>query len=139
MTFLTSYSGPCTNIERQTFAQLLRFFGQESIDVSDGNSGATGTTAVSPKFSDTFTLFQTGGTDSAQHSRGCTKNFPMDTSLDLQHEEIIKNEESVPEEQSTDSEVEEEDWNPDYQSSDFEEAEMAPSKGPSFKSKIFFK
>ena len=88
MTFLTSYSGPCTSIERQTFAQLLRFFGQNSLAV--------------------------------------------------QEEEVIRNEESVPEEQSTDSEVEEEDWNPDYQSSDFEEAEMAPSKGPSFKSKIFF-
>ena len=84
MTFLTSYSGPCTSIERQTFAQLLRFFGQNSIDVSDGIKGATGTTEVAPKFSDTFTLFQPDEVDSAQHRRGRTKNLPMDTSLDLQ-------------------------------------------------------
>ena len=56
-----------------------------------------------------------------------------DKDLPVQQEEVIKNEENVPEEKSTDSEVEEEDWNPDYQSSDFEETEMAPSKGPSFK------
>ena len=29
MTFLTSYSGPGTITERETFAQLLRFFGQQ--------------------------------------------------------------------------------------------------------------
>ena len=84
MTFLTSYSGPCTSIERQTFAQLLRFFGQNSIDVSDGIKGATGTTEVAPKFSDTFTLFQPDEVDSAQHRKSRTKNLPRDTSLDLQ-------------------------------------------------------
>jgi hypothetical protein len=61
-----------------------------------------------------------------------------DKDLPVQQEEIIKDEKNVPEEQSTDSEIEEEDWNPDYQSSDFEEADMAPTKGPTFKSKIFF-
>ena len=87
MTFLTSYSGPCTSIERQTFAQLLRFFGQDSVaDSRDEIAGAmcTGTTEVAPKFSDTFTLFQPDDVDSAQHRRGRTKNLPMDTSLDLQ-------------------------------------------------------
>jgi len=134
MSFLTSYSGPCTSIERQTFAQLLRFFGQHSIaDSRDETTGVTGTTGVAPKFSDTFTLFQPDEIDSAQHRRGRTKNLPRDTSLAVEQEEVIKNEESAPEEKSTDSEIEEEDWNPDYQSSDFEEAEMAPSKGPSFK------
>ena len=85
MTFLTSYSGPCTSIERQTFAQLLHFFGQDSVsDSRDETTGATGTTEVAPKFSDTFTLFQPDEVDSAQHRRGRTKNLPMDTSLDLQ-------------------------------------------------------
>ena len=47
-------------------------------------AGATGATAVAPKFSDVLTLFQPGeggGADSAQHRRGYTKNFPVVTSL----------------------------------------------------------
>ena len=42
----------------------------------DVTAGATGVTAVAPKFSDTLTLFQPGGADSTQHCRGCTKNSP---------------------------------------------------------------
>ena len=85
MTFLTSYSGPCTSIERQTFARLLHFFGQDSAsDSRDETTGATGTTEVAPKFSDTFTLFQPDDVDSAQHRRSRTKNLPRDTSLELQ-------------------------------------------------------
>ena len=42
----------------------------------DVTAGATGATSVAPKFSDALTLFQPEGTDSAQHQRGCTKNFP---------------------------------------------------------------
>ena len=41
----------------------------------------TGTTVVAPKFLDTLTLFQLGGTDSVQPRKGCTQIFPMDTSL----------------------------------------------------------
>ena len=35
-------------------------------------AGATGATAVAPKFSDTLTLSQPGGADSAHHRRGRT-------------------------------------------------------------------
>ena len=35
-------------------------------------TGATGATAVAPKFSDTLTLSQPGGADSAHHRRGRT-------------------------------------------------------------------
>ena len=38
----------------------------------DVSTGATGATAVAPKFSDTLTLFQPGGADSAHHWRGRT-------------------------------------------------------------------
>ena len=41
----------------------------------------TSVTAVAPKFSDALTLFQPGRADSAQHRRGCSKNFPAVTSL----------------------------------------------------------
>ena len=44
------------------------------------STGATGTTTVLPKFSDTLTLFQPRMADSAHHCRGCTKHFPLDTS-----------------------------------------------------------
>ena len=47
----------------------------------DVTAGATGATAVAPKFSDALTLFQPGGADSAQHRRGSTKIFPVVTSL----------------------------------------------------------
>ena len=36
----------------------------------DVSAGATGATGVAPKFSDTLTLFQPGGADSAHHWRG---------------------------------------------------------------------
>ena len=45
------------------------------IDISpdrDVSAGATGATAVAPKFLDTLTLSQPGGTDSAHHRRGRT-------------------------------------------------------------------
>ena len=38
--------------------------------VRDVSTGATGATAVAPKFSDTLTLFQPGGADSAHRWRG---------------------------------------------------------------------
>ena len=38
--------------------------------VRDVSTGATDATAVAPKFSDTLTLFQPGGADSAHHCRG---------------------------------------------------------------------
>ena len=38
----------------------------------DVSTGATGATAVAPKFSDTLTLSQPGGTDSAHHCGGRT-------------------------------------------------------------------
>ena len=46
----------------------------------DVTTRATGTTVVTPRFSDTLTLVQPRGADSAQHRRGRTKNFPIDTS-----------------------------------------------------------
>ena len=42
----------------------------------DVTAGATGATAVAPKFSDTLTQFQPGGTDSAQTSQRSYQNFP---------------------------------------------------------------
>ena len=47
----------------------------------DVSVGATGATAVAPKFSDTLTLFQPGGEDYAHHWRGRTEIFPVITSL----------------------------------------------------------
>jgi hypothetical protein len=44
-------------------------------------AGATGGTAVAPKFSDALTLFQPGGQILPHHRRGCTKIFPVVTSL----------------------------------------------------------
>ena len=38
-------------------------------------------TVVAPKFSNILTLFQPGVADSVHHCRGCTKNFPVGTSL----------------------------------------------------------
>ena len=38
----------------------------------DVTAGATGATAVAPKFSDALTLFQPWWADSAQHRTGCT-------------------------------------------------------------------
>ena len=38
--------------------------------VRDVTTGATGATKVAPKFSDTLTLFQPRGADSAHHCRG---------------------------------------------------------------------
>ena len=38
----------------------------------DVSTGATGATVVAPKFSDTLTLSQPGGADSAHHRRGRT-------------------------------------------------------------------
>jgi hypothetical protein len=38
--------------------------------VRDVSTGATGATTVAPKFSDTLTLFQPGGADSAHRWRG---------------------------------------------------------------------
>ena len=47
----------------------------------DVSTRATGATAVAPKFSDTLTLFQPRGTDSAYHRRGRTYIFPVVMSL----------------------------------------------------------
>ena len=45
-------------------------------------TGAIGTTAVAPKFSDTLTLLPPGGeTDSGHHPRGHKLIFPLVTSL----------------------------------------------------------
>ena len=49
--------------------------------IRDVFTGATGATAVPPKFSDTLTLFQPRGAYSTYHHRGHTQNFPVDTSL----------------------------------------------------------
>ena len=38
----------------------------------DVSTGATGATAVAPKFLDTLTLSPPGGADSAHHHRGCS-------------------------------------------------------------------
>jgi hypothetical protein len=38
--------------------------------IRDVSTGATGATVVAPKFSDTLTLCQPGGADSAHHRRG---------------------------------------------------------------------
>jgi hypothetical protein len=51
------------------------------MSVRDVTAGATGVTAVTPKFSNVLTLFQPGGADSAQHQRGRTNNFPVFTSV----------------------------------------------------------
>ena len=96
MTFLTSYSGPGTNTERETFSQLLRFFGQQL------------------RIEEIW--------------KKEVEIEPTKEDLEISH---------VPEEPSNDSDSEvENDWNLDYQScSDYEEAESAPIKKPSFKSK----
>ena len=47
----------------------------------DVSTGATGATAVAPKFSDTLTLFQPRGADSAHHWHGRTYIFLVVTSL----------------------------------------------------------
>ena len=47
----------------------------------DVSTGATGATGVAPKFSDTLTLFQLRGADSAHHWHGRTYIFPVVTSL----------------------------------------------------------
>ena len=61
----------------QTFSKDFSF-GDEIISRNniphyrDVSAGATGATAVAPKFSDTLTLFQPGGADYAHHRRGRT-------------------------------------------------------------------
>ena len=50
----------------------------------DVTTGATSMTEVASKFSDTLTLTQLEGADSAHHRRGHTQNFPVDTSLHQQ-------------------------------------------------------
>ena len=47
----------------------------------DVSTGAIGATAVAPKFSDTLTLFQPRGADSAHHWHGRTYIFLVVTSL----------------------------------------------------------
>ena len=47
----------------------------------DVSAGATGATAVAPKFSDTLTLSQPRGADSAHHHRGRSQHFSVVTSL----------------------------------------------------------
>ena len=49
--------------------------------IRDITAGVTGATAVAPKFSDTLTLFQPRGADSAHHRLGRTYIFPVVTSL----------------------------------------------------------
>ena len=49
----------------------------------DVSTGATGATEVAPKFSDTLTLFQPRGADSANHWHGRTYIFLVVMSLDL--------------------------------------------------------
>ena len=55
----------------------------------DEPTGATGTTKVAPKFSDTLTLFQPGEVDSAHHRRGRTKKFPTVTSILLNYRKFV--------------------------------------------------
>ena len=43
-----------------------------TLPIRDVSAGATGATEVAPKFSDTLTLSQPGGADSAHHRRGRT-------------------------------------------------------------------
>ena len=57
----------------------MRYIDQDFIDgprcsirARDVSAGATGATAVAPKFSDTLTLSQPEGADSAHHRRGRT-------------------------------------------------------------------
>ena len=47
----------------------------------DVTTGATGATAVAPKFSDTLTLSKPRGADSTHHRRGRSLHFPVVTSL----------------------------------------------------------
>ena len=49
----------------------------------DVTIGATGATAVAPKFSDNLTLSQPRGADYAHHRRGRSYHFPVVTSLQL--------------------------------------------------------
>ena len=96
MTFLTSYSGPGTNRERETFSQLLQFFGQK-----------------------------------LRLEEIWKKEVDLEPSKDdLEIDHVL-------EEPSNDSDSEvENDWNLEYQSSDYEETESAPNKRTNFKSKI---
>ena len=50
-------------------------------DSRDVTTGATGATVVAPKFSDTLTLSQPRGADSAHHHRGRSQHFSVVTSL----------------------------------------------------------
>ena len=61
-----------------TYVKISNFKPEPFRDVS---TGATGTTAVAPKFSDILTLFQPRGADSAHHRRGRSKHLPVITSL----------------------------------------------------------
>ena len=49
----------------------------------DVSAGATGATEVAPKFSDTLTLFQPRGADTAHHWQGRTYIFLMVMSLSV--------------------------------------------------------
>ena len=51
------------------------------IRIRDVTTGATGATEVAPKFSDTLTLSQLRGADSAHLYRGRSKTFSVVTSL----------------------------------------------------------
>ena len=55
---------------QDSFLEIGRF--EKHIALRDVTTGATGATAVAPKFSDTLTLSQPGGTDSAHHCGGRT-------------------------------------------------------------------
>ena len=50
----------------------------ELIPTRDVTAGATGATAVAPKFSDTLTLFQPGGADSAPTSQRSHQKIACD-------------------------------------------------------------
>ena len=52
--------------------QSKKYWGPFKYYVRDVSAGATGATAVAPKFSDTLTLSQPGEADFAHHYRGRT-------------------------------------------------------------------
>jgi hypothetical protein len=56
----------------------------------DVTTGATGATAVAPKFSDTLTLSKPRGADSTHHRRGRSLHFPVVTSLSPWEQKRIK-------------------------------------------------
>ena len=60
---------------------ILQNYNAITTIIRDVSTGATGATAVAPKFSDTLTLSQPGGADSTHHQRSRTKIFPVITSL----------------------------------------------------------